>query len=86
MAGREGGRHMESSTNLYTHHVQNRELVGSSSVIRELSLVLCDDLEVWGGGGEGRRLKRKETDVNIQLIPIVVEQKLTQYCKAMILQ
>ena len=64
----------ESSTNLYTHHVQNRELVGSSSVIRELSLVLCDDLEVWGGGGEGRRLKRKETDVNTQLIPIVVSR------------
>jgi len=34
--------------------------------------VLCDDLEVWDRGGEGGRLKRKEIDVNIQLIHIVV--------------
>ena len=34
---------------------------------RELSLVLCDNLEEWDGGGvgEGRRFKRKGTYVHV---------------------
>ena len=42
-------------------------------------MVLCDDIESWVRG----RLKQKE--IYIQLIHMAVEQKLTQYCKAIIL-
>jgi len=38
------------------------------------------------GGGVGGRLKREGTYVYLQLIPVVVWQKPTQYCKAIILQ
>ena len=47
---------------------------------QELSLVLCDDIEAWVRG----RLKQKE--IYRELIHMAVEQKLTQYCKAIILQ
>ena len=43
--------------------------------------MLCDDLEEWGGG-VGGRLKRE----GIQLTHTVVRKKLTQSCKAIILQ
>jgi len=46
--------------------------------------VLCDDLEGWDGK-LGRRLKRGEICV-IWLIHVVVQQKLTQHCKAIIFQ
>ena len=45
--------------------------------------MLCDDLEGWDGRGQGgsrRRLK------SLQMICIVVWQKPTQHCKAIILQ
>ena len=48
---------------------------------RELSLVLCDDLEVWDGG-VGGRLKREGLRVLVELIHVVVQQKLTQHSKA----
>ena len=51
---------------------------------RELSLVLCDNLEGWEG--VGRRFKREWTHVYLWLIPVVVCQKPTQCCKAIILQ
>ena len=44
--------------------------------------MLCGDLEDWDGGG---RLKKKVTYVYIWLIH-VVEQKLSPYCHAVILQ
>ena len=47
--------------------------------------MLCDDLEGWDGGVEGR-LKRKGIYVYIQQIHFVVQQKLTQHCKAIIVQ
>ena len=53
---------------------------------RELSLVLCDNLEEWDGGGvgEGRRFKRKGTYVYVRLIHVVVWQKPTEHCKSII--
>ena len=39
-----------------------------------------------GGGGVGGRLKREGTYVYLGLIPVVVWQKPTQYCKAIIFQ
>ena len=53
---------------------------------RELYLVLCENLEEWTGVGVGRRFKREEIYVYLWLIHIVVQQKLTQHCKAIILQ
>ena len=50
-------------------------------------MVLCDDLD--GGVGEGvdRRSKKEGIYIPIAyLIHFVVQQKLTQYCKATILQ
>ena len=50
---------------------------------RELSSVLYDDLEEWNGG-MGGRLKREGIDVYLQLIQVVIWEKLTQHCKAII--
>jgi len=44
--------------------------------------VLCDNLEGWDGVGSGRQ----ETYVYLWLIHVVVWQKPTQHCKAIILQ
>ena len=49
---------------------------------RELSLVLCDDLDGWDGGGGEREVQREGIYVYIQLIRFIVQQKLTQHCKA----
>ena len=53
---------------------------------REISLVLCDDLDGWHGWGVGGTSKREEIYLYIQLIHFVVQQKLTKHCKATILQ
>ena len=50
---------------------------------KELSSVLCNDLDGWNGGG---RLSREGICVYIQLIQDVIQQKLTQHCKASNLQ
>jgi len=47
--------------------------------------VLCDDLEGWDGV-VGGRLKKEGICVYIELIHIVLQQKLAQHCKAIILQ
>ena len=47
--------------------------------------MLCDDLEGWGVGGRGR-LKREGIFVYTWLIHFVAQQKLTQHCKATVLQ
>ena len=41
--------------------------------------MLCDELDGWDGGGEGRRPKREGMYVYIQLIHFIVQQKLTHY-------
>ena len=48
--------------------------------------MFCDDLEGWMVGGVGGRLQREGIYVYIELIHFVVQQKLTQHCKAIILQ
>ena len=53
--------------------------------LRELSFVLCDNLEEQGGGEVRSRFKRKEIYVSLALIHIVVWRKPTQHCKAIIL-
>ena len=53
---------------------------------RELSLVLCDNLDGLDKGGVEQRFKREKTDVSLWLIHIVVQQKPTQHCKAIIFQ
>ena len=51
-------------------------------------MVLCDDLEGWDreDGRETQEREDMETYVCIWLIHFVVQQKLTQYCEAIILQ
>ena len=52
---------------------------------RAFSLVLCDDLEGWDGGG-GREAQ-EEGDICIHIaVSHCVQQKLTQHCKAITLQ
>ena len=58
---------------------------GSAVQHKQLSLVLCDHPEGWGGRVEGR-LERQGSCVYLQLVHIVVQQKLIQPCKAIILQ
>ena len=48
--------------------------------------MFCDDLEGWMVGGVGGRLQREGIYVYIELIHFVVQQKLTQHCKAIILE
>ena len=48
--------------------------------------MLCDDLEGWVGERLGGRLKKQRIYVYLEWTHIVVQQKLTQYCKAVILQ
>ena len=50
--------------------------------------MLCDDLERWDreGGREPQEGGDMGTCVCIWLIHFVVQQKLTQYCEAIILQ
>ena len=47
---------------------------------RELSLVLCEDLDEW----DGRDAKTEGTNADVPLIHFIVQQKLTQQCKATI--
>ena len=48
--------------------------------------MLCDDLEWWDAGLVAGRLNREEIHVYLELIHTAVQQKPTQYCKAIILQ
>ena len=52
--------------------------------------MLCDDLDGWDGGGvAGKEVQEGEdicTHGHIEGVHTVVEQKLTQHCKAIILQ
>ena len=48
--------------------------------------MLCDSLEAWDGEGSRGRFKRERTYVCLWLIHVDVWQKLSLYCKALILQ
>ena len=52
---------------------------------RELSSVLCDNLERWNGVGWEGGPRGRGLYVCIQLIPFNVQQRPTQHCKAIIL-
>ena len=43
-------------------------------------MVLCEDLDEW----DGRDEKMEGTNADVQLIHFIVQQKLTQHCKAVI--
>ena len=45
--------------------------------------MLCDDLKGWDWGEGGSR--GREVYVHIQLIHVVVQEKLTHHCKAIML-
>ena len=50
-------------------------------------MVLCDDLEEWDWGGRiAGRFNRQRIHVYTKLIHVVVQQELTQHCKAVIFQ
>ena len=50
------------------------------------NLVLCDNLEGWGGVGDGEGFRREESYVYLWLIHVDVWQKPRQFCKAIILK
>ena len=50
---------------------------------RKVGLVPCDDLVGWAGGWMGGRLK-EGMYVYLEMIHVVVQQELTQNCKAII--
>ena len=47
--------------------------------------MLCDDIKEWNAEAKGR-VRRERIYVYIELIYIVVQQKLTQHSKAILLQ
>ena len=74
--GRGGEESAESGVDIYTLRA------GSCCVAQGAQL----SAEMAQGRGWGGRLKREGTYVYIQQIYVVVRQKLTQHCKAIILQ
>ena len=48
--------------------------------------MLCDDLEAWDGLEGGGTFKKEAIYVYLWLIHIVVQQKPTEHCKAIIFQ
>ena len=48
--------------------------------------MLCDGLEWWNGSRVGGRFRREGIYVYIELIYVIVQQELTQHCKAIRLQ
>ena len=70
--------------NIYTTTCKTDNEKKDAKYHREHSSVLCEDLEEGDVGSE--RLKRQGTYVYLELIQVVVQQKSTQHCKAVILQ
>ena len=54
--------------------------------IREIKQGLCDSLEGWDGEGGGREVWEGGDMVYLWLILIDAGQKITKFCKAVILQ
>jgi len=48
--------------------------------------VLCDDLEGWAGGGDGKEVQEGGIYVYLWLIHTVIQQEPAKHCKADILQ
>ena len=46
----------------------------------------CDNLEEWGGVGDGREVQEERDYVHLWLIHVDIRQKPTQHCKTIILQ
>ena len=84
--GREGETASENSTD--THTLPRVEQVAGGKMLfnREVSLVLCDDLEACGRGWNGRGAREGGICMYVWLTHFVVRQKLTQHCKAIILK
>ena len=51
-----------------------------------IKLVLCDNLEGWGGREVGEEFRKEGSHVCLWLIPVDVWQKPSQYCKVIIHQ
>ena len=76
----------ESAIDMYTTMCKIESQQEPAAYLRELTLMLCDDLEGWDGGAiVGGRSQRKGMSVYAQLIHFISQQKLTQHCKATIL-
>ena len=80
---------------VYRHVWGLKDIAGSSSFSpliskikqdTEFSSVLCDYLDGWDVGQVAGRSQRKGIYLYVWLIHFVVQQKLTQHCKAIILQ
>ena len=72
-------------TCIYTTICSFPQLVESCCVAQRLSPMLCDNLEV-GDGSVGERLRMGGIYEYVWLIHFVVQWKLTQHCKAVVLQ
>lgn len=66
------------------HSCVNRQLVGSCCLVQALSAELCDDLE--GCVGQGGGLVRAGLYVCLELILVVLQQRLTRHGDTVILQ
>ena len=73
----------EKGTDMYTPRCVKWMAGGKLLQNRELSSVLCDGLVGWDEGVGGRPARE---GLHISLIHFVIRQKLTQHCKAIILQ
>ena len=68
-----------------------KQLVGTCCKAKELSSAFCSDLQGWDGGPIKRggmgvfrgKSKREGIYVYIWLIHFIVQQRLTQHCKAL---
>ena len=49
-------------------------------------MVLCESLKEWDGVGDGMEVQEREGTCILWLIHLVVWQKPTKYCKAIILK
>ena len=74
---------METYTLPYVKYIASGNLLYDA---RSSDQALCDNLEGWDGVGVGGKFKREGTHVYLQLIHLVVWEKPTQHCKAIILQ
>ena len=77
----EGGTNQESSADIYTTMCKVDSWQEAAVLHRQLSLLLSGDLEGWNKG-VGGRLKKERIYVYLWLIHVVVQEKLTKYCKA----
>ena len=68
------------------YHVEIDTRRGFAVWHRELSPVFCETREGWDGEGDNEGVRKERTYVYLWLTHGDVQQKPTQYCKAIILQ